>query len=68
MRITNNHLRNNPIGAICSDRCSNILIEINEIVDNTKVGIFFSLNSTVPLKEIIMSSMQEQDINFRITT
>jgi poly(beta-D-mannuronate) C5 epimerase len=46
MRITNNYLHNNPIGAICSDRCSNILIEGNEIVDNTKAGIFFSRNMT----------------------
>jgi len=46
MRITNNYLHNNPIGAICSDRCSKILIEGNEIVDNTKVGIFFSRNMT----------------------
>jgi parallel beta-helix repeat protein len=46
MLITNNYLHNNPIGVICSDRCSNILIEGNEIVDNTNVGIFFSRNMT----------------------
>ncbi len=46
IRITNNYLHNNPIGVICSDRCSNILIEGNEIVDNTKIGIFFSRNMT----------------------
>ncbi len=46
MNITNNYLHNNPIGAICSDRCSNILFEGNEIVDNTNVGIFFSRNTS----------------------
>jgi parallel beta-helix repeat protein len=44
MDITNNWLHHNPIGAICSDRCSNILIEGNRAEHNTKAGIFFSRN------------------------
>src|SRR5918994_7301646 len=44
MRIANNWLHHNPIGAICSDRCSNILIEGNRAEHNTKAGIFFSRN------------------------
>src|SRR5829696_7897848 len=44
MNITNNYLHHNPIGAICSDRCSNILIEGNRAEHNTKAGIFFSRN------------------------
>jgi parallel beta-helix repeat protein len=44
MRITNNWLHHNPIGAICSDRCSNILIEGNRVEHNTDHGIFFSRN------------------------
>ena len=44
MIITNNHLHHNPIGVICSDRCSNILIEGNLVEHNTDHGIFFSRN------------------------
>ena len=44
MNITNNWLHHNPIGAICSDRCSNILIEGNRVEHNTDHGIFFSRN------------------------
>src|SRR5918996_612139 len=44
MNITNNYLHHNPIGAICSDRCSNILIEGNLVEHNTDHGIFFSRN------------------------
>ncbi len=44
MSITNNYLHHNPIGAICSDRCSNILIEGNRVEHNTDHGIFFSRN------------------------
>ncbi len=44
MNITNNYLHHNPIGAICSDRCYNILIEGNVIHHNTDYGIFFSRN------------------------
>ncbi len=44
MNITNNWLHHNPIGAICSDRCSNILIEGNTAEHNSKAGIFFSRN------------------------
>src|SRR5215208_684792 len=44
MAITNNWLHHNPIGAICSDKCSNILIEGNRAEHNTKAGIFFSRN------------------------
>src|SRR5829696_4161479 len=44
MNITNNYLHHNPIGAICSDKCSNILIEGNRAEHNTKTGIFFSRN------------------------
>ena len=42
MNITNNWLHNNPIGIVCSDRCSNILIEGNRVEGNTLAGIFFS--------------------------
>jgi parallel beta-helix repeat protein len=44
MNITNNYLHHNPIGVVCSDRCSNILIEGNRIEGNTLAGIFFSRN------------------------
>jgi parallel beta-helix repeat protein len=44
MSITNNWLHHNPIGAICSDRCFNILIEGNLVEDNRDYGIFFSRN------------------------
>src|SRR5215211_7560415 len=44
MNITNNWLHHNPIGAICSDRCSNILIEGNLVEHNTDHGIYFSRN------------------------
>ena len=46
MTITNNWLHDNPItaGIICSDRCSDILIEGNLIEDTTNAGIFFSRN------------------------
>ena len=46
MVITNNWLHDNPIGAICSDRCYNILIEGNLVEDTTDIGIFFSRNMT----------------------
>ena len=46
MTITNNWLHDNPIGVICSDRCSDILIEGNLIEDTTNAGIFFSRNMT----------------------
>jgi parallel beta-helix repeat protein len=46
MIITNNWLHDNPIGAICSDRCYDILIEGNLIEDTTDIGIFFSRNMT----------------------
>jgi hypothetical protein len=36
MMITNNHLHHNPIGVICSFDCSDILIEGNEVHDNSK--------------------------------
>jgi parallel beta-helix repeat protein len=44
MMITNNHLHHNPIGVICSLDCSDILIEGNEVHDNSKAGIFLSRN------------------------
>jgi parallel beta-helix repeat protein len=44
MSITNNWLHHNPIGAICSDRCYNILIEGNLVEHNIDYGIFFSRN------------------------
>ena len=46
MSITNNWLHDNPIGAICSDRCYDILIEGNLVEDTTDIGIFFSRNMT----------------------
>jgi mannuronan 5-epimerase len=48
MTITNNWLHDNPTtaGIICSDRCSDILIEGNLIEDTTNAGIFFSRNMT----------------------
>jgi poly(beta-D-mannuronate) C5 epimerase len=46
MNISNNWIHNNPIGPICSDRCSNILIEGNVIQDTDGVAIFFSRNMT----------------------
>jgi parallel beta-helix repeat protein len=44
MNITNNWLHYNPIGAICSDRCHNILIEGNLVEHNADHGIYFSRN------------------------
>src|SRR5215216_2398725 len=44
MSITNNWIHDNPIGPICSDRCSDILIEGNLIEDTTRAAIFFSRN------------------------
>jgi mannuronan 5-epimerase len=44
MNITNNWLHHNPIGAICSVNCSNILVEGNVIHHNTGYGVFFSRN------------------------
>src|SRR5215208_2376752 len=46
MNITNNWLHNNPIGAICSDDCYNILIEGNLAEENSNAGIFLSRNMT----------------------
>src|SRR5215211_1307769 len=46
MSITNNWIHDNPIGPICSDRCSDILIEGNLIQDTTRAAIFFSRNMT----------------------
>src|SRR5215211_7645565 len=46
MNITNNWIHDNPIGPICSDRCSDILIEGNLIQDTTRAAIFFSRNMT----------------------
>src|SRR5215216_512164 len=46
MVITNNWLHDNPIGAICSDRCYDILIEGNLVEDTTNAAIFFSRNMT----------------------
>jgi mannuronan 5-epimerase len=46
MNITNNWLHNNPIGAICSDRCYNILIEGNLVEHHSNAGIFLSRNMT----------------------
>src|SRR5215210_7176186 len=46
MNITNNWLHDNPIGAICSDRCYNILIEGNRAEHNSNAGIFFSRKMT----------------------
>jgi parallel beta-helix repeat protein len=46
MNISNNWIHNNPIGPICSDRCSNIHIEGNVIQDTDGVAIFFSRNMT----------------------
>ena len=46
MVITNNWLHDNPIGAICSDRCYDILFEGNLVEDTTDIGIFFSRNMT----------------------
>jgi mannuronan 5-epimerase len=46
MTITNNWLHDNSIGVICSDRCWDILIEVNLIEDTTDIGIFFSRNMT----------------------
>jgi parallel beta-helix repeat protein len=45
MKITNNYLHHNPIGAICSDKCSNILFEGNRVEHNKDYGIFFSRNT-----------------------
>src|SRR5215211_4792727 len=42
MNITKNWLHHNPIGAICSDQCSNILIEGNLVEHNRDHGIYFS--------------------------
>jgi parallel beta-helix repeat protein len=46
MSITNNWIHDNPIGPICSDRCSDILIEGNLIEDTDHAAIFFSRNMT----------------------
>ena len=46
MNITNNWIHDNPIGPICSDRCSDILIEGNLIQDTANAAIFFSRNMT----------------------
>jgi parallel beta-helix repeat protein len=46
MNITNNWIHDNPIGPICSDRCSDILIEGNLIEDTDHAAIFFSRNMT----------------------
>src|ERR671918_1618620 len=46
MSITNNWLHNNPIGAICSDKCYDILIEGNLVEHNSNAGIFLSRNMT----------------------
>jgi parallel beta-helix repeat protein len=46
MNITNNWLHDNPIGAICSDQCYDILIEGNVVHHNTDAGIFFSRGMT----------------------
>jgi mannuronan 5-epimerase len=46
MNITNNHLYNNPIGAICSEDCYNIIIEGNVAEHNSNAGIFLSRNMT----------------------
>jgi parallel beta-helix repeat protein len=46
MSIRNNWIHDNPIGPICSDRCSDILIEGNLIEDTDRVAIFFSRNMT----------------------
>ncbi|MBD0359510.1 MAG: right-handed parallel beta-helix repeat-containing protein, partial [Nitrososphaeraceae archaeon] len=46
IKITNNWLHHNPIGAICSDDCYNILIEGNLVEHNSNAGIFFSRNMT----------------------
>jgi mannuronan 5-epimerase len=46
MNITNNWLHDNPIGAICSDDCYDILIEGNRAEHNSNAGIFLSRNMT----------------------
>jgi mannuronan 5-epimerase len=46
MNITNNWLHHNPIGAICSDDCYNVLIEGNLAEHNSNAGIFLSRNMT----------------------
>jgi mannuronan 5-epimerase len=46
MSIRNNWIHDNSIGPICSDRCSNILIEGNVIQDTATAAIFFSRNMT----------------------
>jgi parallel beta-helix repeat protein len=46
MSITNNYLHHNPIGVVCSDQCSNILIEGNRVEGNTLAGVFFSRGMT----------------------
>src|SRR5262249_35001862 len=46
MIIRNNWLHDNPIGAICSDRCWYILIEGNLIENTGTAAIFFSRNMT----------------------
>jgi mannuronan 5-epimerase len=46
MNITNNLLHHNPIGAICSDDCHNILFDGNVAHDNSNAGIFLSRNMT----------------------
>jgi parallel beta-helix repeat protein len=44
MTISNNWIHDEPIGVICSDKCSDIIIEGNTIQDIARVGIFFSRN------------------------
>src|SRR5919107_4286923 len=46
MNITNNWLHHNPIGAICSDDCYNVLVEGNLAEHNSNAGIFLSRNMT----------------------
>jgi mannuronan 5-epimerase len=46
MNITNNWVHHNPIGIICSVKCTNILIEGNKVENNIRAGIFFSRNMT----------------------
>ncbi len=46
MNITSNWLHHNPIGAICSLDCYNILIEGDVVEDNKDYGIFFSRNTS----------------------
>ena len=59
MNITNNWLHHNPIGAICSDDCHNILIEGNLVEHNADAwNILFKKHDMIQLQEIIMSIIQ----------